>query len=619
MTDMLAIARSGVTAYGKALDVLADNVANAATPGHVRRTVQMTGAMIGGPVTPYELSRNGGNGVTVTAIGRAANLLQIDSLRRSESQVQALSSADYWLTEVQSVISGDGALAEPINEFFSALSGFATTPTTLAERAVVLTTAQTLADRLNTTAASLTRVAADIMENAETEIQELNGLTQALVQINTQIRRATAAGSSTVALADERDRLLAEIATIVPIDVQLDRHGLANVKVGDAGGPYLVQGEQVNAARIRKNPDGAIAVRVGPAGSDAPTTINTGSIHGMSVAGQLAHATMERLDGLADLIADDVNTVQSLGVDLNGNDGTALFSKQKPVVLPKAANGGDARVTASMVDGATPPDLELIYDGTNWLLQRSDLSDSVTGGLPLTLDGVTIDSFGEPRNGDMFEIKLAGGAAGIGVRPIETDELAAAPRFLADVGSTNQGLASIEVQIDANSITPAPNPPFRLETLADGTLDLIDDYDVVIANGAVGEWIAGDGFAVRVTGNPKEFDLFHVQRTGPDSAANQNALALYAIGTNSGPAGTIGDAESRMITGISVPLKQIRSQAEAAIINRNLVAQDLQESSGVDLDQQAAEMVRLQQAFQANSRIIAAAKEIFETILAASR
>lgn len=623
MTDMLAIARTGISAYGKSLDVLADNVANASTPGHVRRVVHLTGATIGGPLTPYDLARRGGNGVAVSAISRATNILQTDTLRRAESQVHGLEAADRWLTEVQSAISGRASLDEPINDFFSALSDFATNPSGLAERTLVIKAAETLADRFNIAVSDVERIADGITKEAGIEVTNLNGLSKELAYINTQLRRAAAAGNNTASLEDERDRVLAEMATIVPIDVQLNDAGQANVRAGDAGGPYLVQGEQVSGARVRPIGDGTLQLRVGPAGDDAPATINTGTIHGLSIARGRTVATVAHLDGLATRIASDVNSVQAGGVDLDGNPGAPLFSLQKPVVEPFAANGGSARVTASMADGATPPDLDLVFDGGVWTLSRTDGTGSpVSGTLPLTLDGVTVEGFGEPRNGDMFRVNLRDGAAGIGVGPLAPSGLAAAPRFLVEPGEVRFDTITVEAKTIASTLSPTPVAPLHFEALGDGTVNLVDDGGTILGNALPGEWINGDGFAVRLTGAPDPGDIFpvdHVRATGADSSANDNAKLLYALSSDPGPDGTIGDAQDRMLTDIAAFLKNIRERGDAATINRDTIAANLQEISGVHLDDEAAEMLRLQQAFQANARILTTAKEIFETILAAAR
>jgi flagellar hook-associated protein 1 FlgK len=122
MSDMLSIGQSGVRAYSRALDTLADNVANASTPGHVRRTAELSPANQGGSRGPLDLDPGGGAGVRLTAIVRAVDQLQLDTLRRAEGDVAALDVSTRWLRTVEAAITGPNALATPLNAFFGSLS-----------------------------------------------------------------------------------------------------------------------------------------------------------------------------------------------------------------------------------------------------------------------------------------------------------------------------------------------------------------------------------------------------------------------------------------------------------------------------------------------------------------
>lgn len=95
--------------------------------------------------------------------------------------------------------------------------------------------------------------------------------------------------------------------------------------------------------------------------------------------------------------------------------------------------------------------------------------------------------------------------------------------------------------------------------------------------------------------------------------------ALLSLRERTGPGGTYGDASDAMTSAITVALAEARTRGGIATRNRDGVAESLQQSSGVDLNTEAAEMLRLQQAFQANARIIQTARDTFEAILAAGR
>lgn len=620
MSDLLAIASSGVRAYARALEAVADNVANAATPGHVRRSVALTPAGAPANPGPLELDPPGGNGVRVDAIVRAADLLQADNVRRSESDVAALLQVDRWLSSIQTVLTGAASLAEPIGNLFASIADLANDPDSIAVRATVLAQADTLAARFNGSAADLDRLATDLTAAARTEATSLNALSQGLADVNARLRRASPGSNAAALLADDRDRMLGRMASIATIDVRFDGRGLATVRVPDAGGPAIVN--RLTATSIRVLPSGAgLELRVGPEGADEPATLAGGSLHGLATAAQLLARSSMQLDQLATRIGQDMNAIHRLGTDRQGNPAGDLFITTSVTATAAAANGGTARVTATLADGSPVPanGLDLVFNGTTgeWTLARPDLSDQVTGALPLTLDGVTVTAAGTPRNGDLFAVRPTGGAAALALRPLTPEQLAAAPRLIAEPRFENVGTAAITIRAAPPFIPPA-TPPFTITALPDGTLDLADATGLVLANGLPGDWLAGDGFEARIEGTPTEGDVFRILPTPPNSNANGTARALLALRDSGGPAGTIEEAQDRIVADIAVPLNAARARSDIARASRDTAAIALQQASGVDLNREAAEMLRLQQAYQANARIIQTARETFDAILSAS-
>lgn len=204
------------------------------------------------------------------------------------------------------------------------------------------------------------------------------------------------------------------------------------------------------------------------------------------------------------------------------------------------------------------------------------------------------------------------------MRALSPQQVATSARWLSQPAAGNAGSAKVELQVDSAAAIPT-TPPYVLAILAGGQAELRDDSGTLLASGPAGGWLAGDGFAVRLSGSLPEGDGFRIERAGADEGNNGNASALLALRDRGGPAGTYGDAQDSLVSAISVALAETRSRADVATRNRNGIAESLQQSSGVDLNTEAAEMLRLQQAYQANARIIQTARETFEAILAAGR
>lgn len=617
MSDLLAIALSGVKAYSKALEVVGDNVANASTPGHVRRTATFMALEPGGGA-PAETGRAGGNGVVLTGINRAIDLLRTDSLRRSESDVAALDSADRWITAIQNSLTGASALDDPITVLFGAVSDLAADPANLAVRAAFLETARTVADRFNEGAAELDAIGADILAEAQTEVDTLNSFAQGLAEVNNRLRRAPEGSASAAALADQRDILLAKIATITSFDVRFDARGQAMVRLPDAGGPLLVKDDKAFDARLEAAAGGGFRLRIGPPHAGESASLISGSLAGLVVAARKLDEIHTHHDAFAGRIAQEFNAAHMAGVDRNGAPGQPLFRTQIAEATPAAANGGNARIRATLADGAPAGEQILLFDGATWTLSRADGSAADSGDLPLTLDGVTVDGPGVARNGDVFHIGIRGGAMAMGLRDVSPAEVAAAPGFLSEGSGANTGDARASLA-PAPARIPAATGPFQVTADHSGLFELRDSTGLFLASGAAGDWLEGDGFAIQLVGRAQAGDSFTIRATGADSSANDNALALLALRDGNGAAGTWAEVQDSMLTQVSVPLAVSRARRDIAIAARDTAAEALNAASGVDLNTEAAEMLRLQQAYQANARIIQTARETFDAILAAGR
>ncbi|WP_374386780.1 flagellar basal body rod C-terminal domain-containing protein, partial [Sandaracinobacter sp.] len=188
-------------------------------------------------------------------------------------------------------------------------------------------------------------------------------------------------------------------------------------------------------------------------------------------------------------------------------------------------------------------------------------------------------------------------------------------RWIAEPASANTGSTALELRPSASLPSPA-TPPLTLSH-AGGLLTLTDSLGAVLGTGVPGGWIEGDGVSVRLTGAAADGDSFAIERNGAKSGANGNALALLAL-RDSG-ATTPGAEADALVSRVAVAAAARQQRFEIARENRNQAAEALSLASGVDLNSEATDMLRLQQAYGANARIIQAAREIFETLLQSSR
>jgi flagellar hook-associated protein 1 len=355
MTDMLSIGASGVRAYQTALTTTSENIANAGTAGYSRRIANTQ--EVAAPSDGSNRVLNG-LGVTLSGITRAGSDLRNAEVRAAGSDLARSEAGAVWLERIESALTGN-KLDERMTAFFNAATALAADPSASAPRATLLQTAATLASSFSATGGALDGALADLDQSADAMAGQLNALSASLAKVNSALGRTGQGTSGQAALLDERDRLLESMSALIDVSVSFDAAGRASVKAG-AGGPLLVQGDQVAVATYARGPDGATSFALYGLDGTHALTPSGGALAGIAEgAARLADAR-HALDGIAVAVANGVNAVQAGGEDLNGNAGAAMFSATSasdfklvlddPRGIAAAAPGGGERSNGNLAN-----------------------------------------------------------------------------------------------------------------------------------------------------------------------------------------------------------------------------------------------------------------------------
>lgn len=620
MIDLLSLGLQGVRAYQAALAVTGDNVANAETPGFSRRSVRLA-AGPGGTGTVLQRIPVAGSGVLTEGMVRAGDALLTNAARTAAGDHARLEVRADWLTRLQSTLTG-AALEARFSGLFDAGTDLAAAPTSTAARAIFLDRADQSATGIRTLGDSLAQLADDLDTAVRLTTTEVNGLTSALQRVNEELRRTQSSTAPSLALLDERDQLLAELAARIRIHVTQGKDGGVTVRLGTSPAGAILVPEFGNAQ--------AIAAENGPSGPDLildPTHSATrvrlpasGQLNGLLEAAQEVSRQRERLDTLATRFATELNLWHQQGTDLAGNPGQPLFATTTLLPGPGRANAGTATLDVQIADLAplNSSGYTLIAEAGGFTLARSDGSASITGPGPLTLDGVTVRLSPGAQPGDSFTLTPVSGARGLALRPLAPAEVAVAARFTTDADVLNTGTARLTAELDPDAAAFAAPPPLRLLVTAPGTFDVIDP-----ATGTVlatlpftpGARLEGDGFAFMLTGTPQPGDSFRLLPTGAASADNANIRALARLRAATSPDGTLESLHDTSLASLGARLSETSRLAAAALAVRDDAARAADAVSGIDLDREAAELTRLQMAYRANAQVIASARALFDTIL----
>ncbi len=624
--SVLGTGTSALLAFQRALNTVGHNVANVATPGYSRQRVDMEAR----PGYGYGIGA-GGQGVNVQSLQRLADGLafarQVDSSGEL-GRLQQLSSSALRLDKLMSDTST--GISQPWSNFFAASSGVSADPSSAAARATMIGAAQGLAERWSALDGQLERMGQDNNLAITGAVDKANALAEEIAGLNRTI--STVPGAPSPDLLDQRDRRLDELAKLVGVTTTLQDNGALNVFT--SGGQPLVVDAKSNRLTLQSDPFRADRLNLALEASGGnrvtlPEHAVSGEIGGLfEFRNRVLEPARAELGRLASAFAGAINAQQAAGIDYAGNPGQALFSVRAPHVAAHAGNTGSAVLDARIDDlGALQAqNIVLRHDGAQWNATRSDTGEAVamtgdgSAGNPLNIGGILITVGGTPASGDRFLLQpTEGAAASLKLTTRNPEHIAAAqPLKMLQSPANLGGVTGASSQITDGALFAG---------FTGASVEFLDDTQYTVdGNGPFaftpGQPINGDGWSLTLQGAPAAGDRFDLGRTPAHSSDNGNALALRGLdqqGLLSGGRLGLTDAMTQLTGQVagSASHAKLSHQAQSALHAQAAAAVD--SAAGVNLDEEAADMLRFQQAYMAAAQIIATSDQMFQSLLAAVR
>jgi flagellar hook-associated protein 1 FlgK len=628
MADFLRTGVSGLLAFQRALDTTSHNIANVSTDGYSRQRT-----LIG--TRPAQGYGNGwiGQGANVQTTQRVYDQFVAMQTRTTASSLQHL---DIYASNAErlSNMFGDSStgLSASLQNFVNAFQSVANSPASTPSRQVLLSEANTLQQRLKSFDSRLEDIGNEINTRLKGEVGEVNTLAEGIARLNNEIMSATArtGGQPPNDLLDQRDRLLDQLSEKVSVNVVTQDGGTVKVFVGS--GQPLVLGGNVNKLTTVQDPYDSsrltIALQTPGSSVDISRNISGGVLGGlMDFRTEQLDPAKNALGRIAVALSDVVNSQHHEGIDLSGQLGGDLFAVGGAEGLASSLNSGSGSVSVTRTDvGAlTGRDYVLEMTGGGWELRDSLTGASVpmtgtgTAGDPFVVDGLAIEVGGTADTGDSFLIRPTSGAiADMRVLISDPSKIAAAApiRSAADTGNSGSGAISAGEVLD--STNAQLRAPVTIEFTSATTYSINGAGSFTYTDGGN---IDVNGWRVQITGNPAAGDTFTVSDNTSGSGDNRNALALAdALKSpvlNNGTT-SLGSAVGEFVGGIGVATRQaqVNRDAQNTVYEESLAAKDA--VSGVNLDEEAANLLKYQQAYQAAAQLIRVADTMFQTLLAAT-
>jgi flagellar hook-associated protein 1 FlgK len=339
-SDLLSIGKSGAQAARIALDVTAQNIANASSEGYVRRSVALTeAASSGGIGQTGDISLSG---VRLKGIVRNADLFRQSEVRRTGADAARANAEVAGLENIESAVEGADTYSA-IVKFEGALQQLAADPTNGSLRASTVEAARTMSNSFNIASQALDSVRDGLQFEATDGVDQVNKLGQELARVNLRLARVSDSSSDQTALLDQRDNLLQSLSEYTDIKTTIAPDQTVQVSLGGTPGTPLVTGGAAGTLAKTTAVDGTISFTLG----GAPVTIAGGSLAGKAQALVKLADTRGRLDAIASSVITAVNTAQAAGAKLDGSAGQPMFSG--------TGGGNIAMIMASGADLATAP------------------------------------------------------------------------------------------------------------------------------------------------------------------------------------------------------------------------------------------------------------------------
>ena len=656
--SMFSIGLSGLNAAQNALNTSSNNISNVYTPGYNRELAQLGEGRVGG-------------GVRVNDIERQFNTYVADQLNSAKTQSSALNTYNNQISQIDNLLADrEAGLAPLMQGFFSSLEDLAASPSDPAARQGVLGQANTLSSQFRSFDGYLQDMQGNINSQIKDEVTQINNTTEQIAGLNKEIALARArTGEAPNSLLNQRDHMVSELNE--RMDLRLNVQDGKTYNISLPNGQPLVTGTdsfQLEAMQADYDPQRTVVGYRDGGGNLVQldeSSITGGALGGlMTFRSETLDKTQNQIGQLAVSLSTAINEQHKQGVDLNGDQGEDFFAVRAPQAYGHEGNSDPDLLTSAEFDPETvdklrATDYTVSFDAAlNPIVTRNDNGEVLNGtdsedadfvdtsGWPgtgkgeITFGGVTLsfNSANPVEVGDRFEtqpVRRAG--AGMEVNIADVDKIAA-----GDAGFDDEGVSPLKSfkstgdldvsDLSVSSAAFADNKKYQFEVDSDGMLTVTPEANITVNGEAFDlseELPKDDPLVINVVIDGISFtidELPEVDETATLTVSqkiisatgdNRNALALQNLQAESivGASATVSGAYASMVSDVGnrTNITEVNLDARQGLTDQLRAVQ--QSESGVNLDEEAANLIRYQQYYQANARVIDTAGTLMDTIL----
>lgn len=647
---------SGLNAAQKAFDIIGNNIANAATDGYHRQRIDLRPAYTAqyGPVLI-------GGGVNIAGVSRIIDNLLEQEILRQQSLSGQISQELASLRTVENAfgeLSIGSNLSMAMDNFFNAMQDLSAHPGESIWQNQAVTAAQTLASQFRTLGEFLTTLETQIKLEAENTIEQINILINRTAELNDKIETMEIAGGKANSLRDQRDQAITELSEFISVETRTRDYGVLDVSVS---GISVVSGTSATELETGLKENGELGISVADA-YNYRSDIQGGRLGALlSLKNDLISDIHSDLDSLASTIIQQINQYHVEGVGSQGaftqlagwanasedlsdfstvsagyvyirvtNTSTGAITRTAIPVLQDAASDTLSEIATAItaVTGvsasvnssnklAITADANYTFDFIPAVLPVPTASD-LNGAAPPTISvsGIYTDS-----DNDTFTFTVSGdGMVGNGTLQLVVTDSGGSVATL-NIGSGYAagdkiavGDTGVYISLTTGDLDQTTdNDYFEVDIFAD------TDTSGLLAAVGINTLFSGSSasdIAVRseISTTPGRI----ATSTGPDMTDNTNAVRMTGLkdqAQSSLNGLTPEEFYRQMITNIGqdISTKQMR-QDNIGIIVQNLASQR-SEISGVDINDEAVQMIIFEQMFKAMAKYLNTIQSMIASIM----
>ncbi len=569
----LHIGQSAITSYQSALSVVGNNIANAANPDYTRQRAVLQpviGSPLPGGIQP-------GGGVALTSLERIINEALEGRLRLALGDAERARIQSNTLTQIETGFNEltENDLSTMMSRLFNSFQDVQNNPTDVGLRSVAIGNAAALADGLRIRQQGLNGLADELNTQIVASVQQADELARQIADLNIQVVEAEAGGQIAGALRDTRDALLRELGEIVEITVRTQESGTVSVFVGNE---TLVQFGNSRGLTTQTVVDGdLVREEVHFGDNSGQAEIRGGLLEGLITARDTyVTNAADVIDRLAVGLISALNEIHTNGQGLDGfGSVTGTYAVTDPTL---ALNDSAAGLT-------------LVPQTGSFFISVTDTAGGQTTSyrIDVDLDGQNGDDTTLNSLATQIDGRAANLTATVGVDGKLT--------LTADAGfEITFGHDGAAARDDTSNVLAA----LGINTLFQG----IDASDIAVNEviAARPELLAAS--AVNISGDGANMGL--LADAGNNNVAELNDVTVFNFYNQ-----TLGD--------MGVQTASAASRLDGAAATSEALLQQRASISGVNLDEEAVDLLRYERAFQGAARFTSIIDRLIAELLSIAR